>query len=85
MSIQQKYTFDTFPKWAMPALINDDTSDLNERDEKLLDAFLARYDDVVCWDYEPEVFDDNDFRNYPLFGRATDCCTIHGYIQSVTE
>ena len=78
--IKQKYTFDNFPCWAMSALINGDISGIEESDEALLDDFLARYGDVICWDYDSDSLDTGDFRAYPLFGLATDCCTVHGYI-----
>ena len=82
MGIKLKYSYDNFPAWAMSALMNGDTSGIEESDEKALDEFLAQYDDVVCWDYEPESLDHGNFKNYPLFGLATDCCTVHGYVES---
>jgi len=82
MSIKLKYSYDNFPAWAVLVLMSGDTSGIEDSDEKALDGFLAQHDDVICWDYEPESSDDGNFKNYPLFGLATDCCTVHGYIES---
>jgi hypothetical protein len=83
--IKQKYTYHNFPAWAMSALVNDDYSSLEENDCLLVDSFLSEHIDVVSWDYESETLDYGNFKNYPLFGLASDCCTIHGYIKEVAE
>ena len=82
MSIKLQYCYGHFPRWAMSGLINDDRSGIEDSDEKLLDEFLSQHDDVVCWDYPIDEVDNGGFSNYPLFGLATDCCTIFGYIKS---
>jgi hypothetical protein len=83
MSIKKQYTIDNFPCWAMSALINGDVSGLEPTDETLLDQFLEQFSDVVTWDYDVESLDSGDFRSYPLFGLATDCCTVYGYVSEL--
>ena len=85
MSIKKQYTFDNFPCWAMSALINGDVSGLETTDEWLFEEFLLDYSDVVVCDYDAELLDTGDFRANPLFGLATDCCTVHGYVSERTE
>jgi len=82
MRLKQQYTFYNFPKWALPPLINSDYDSLSDDDIELLDNFLSDYDDVITWDIDRESLEDGNFKNYPLFGLATDCCTIHGYTHS---
>ena len=65
---------------AMNALINGDYSSLDDDDVALIENFLSQHTDVVSWDYETETLDYGNFVNYPLFGLATACCTVHGYI-----
>ena len=79
--IKQQYTFYNFPKWALCPLINGDFSGLNDSEDDLVMEFLSDYDDVITWDIDRESLEDGNFKNYPLFGLATDCCTIHGYIK----
>lgn len=83
MSIKKQYTIDNFPCWAMSALINGDVSGLDTTDEALLDQFLEQFSDVVTWDYDAKSLDTGDFRSYPLFGLATDCCTVYGYVSEL--
>lgn len=80
MSIKKQYTIDNFPCWAMSALINGDVSGLDTTDEALLDQFLEQFSDVVTWDYDAKSL---DFRPYPLFGLATDCCIVYGYVSEL--
>ena len=67
----------------MSALINGDVSGLDTTDEALLDQFLEQFSDVVTWDYDAKSLDSGDFRSYPLFGLATDCCTVYGYVSEL--
>jgi hypothetical protein len=79
VSIEHKYTFYDFPKWALSALINGDDSGISDEDIKTLDEFLLRYSEIIMWDIDADSLENGGFKNYPLFGLATDCCTVHGY------
>ena len=86
MNIEHVLTVDDFPKWALSALINGDYSSLNCDDTITLDKFLDYFAKVSHWEVDTGSLDDGNFKRYPAFGLATDCCTIFGYIKSeVTE
>tara|TARA_R110002096_G_scaffold227879_1_gene417252 strand:- start:326 stop:544 length:219 start_codon:yes stop_codon:yes gene_type:complete len=44
-----------------------------------LDKFLDYFAKVTHWDVEMESLEDGNFKRYPAFGLATDCCTVKGY------
>jgi len=79
MSIEHVLTVDDFPKWALSALINGDYSSLNCDDTITLDKFLDYFAKVTHWDVDMESLEDGNFKRYPVFGLATDCCTVKGY------
>ena len=77
--IEHVITIEDFPKWALVPLINGDYSGINEEDEIILDKFLEYFASVTCWDVDMDSLEDGNFKRYPAFGLATDCCTIKGY------
>ena len=79
MSIEHVLTVDHFPKWALSALLNGDYSSLNCDDTITLDKFLDYFAKVTHWDVDMESLEDGNFKRYPAFGLATDCCTVKGY------
>lgn len=79
--IKKAYTFYNFPKWALSALINDDFSGLEDDSVDMFNDFMVQFDDVIHWDYDSDSLNNGNFMNYPLFGLASDCCTIHGYVK----
>jgi len=79
MSIEHVLTVDDFPKWALSALINDDYSGLVWDDINALDTFLEHFSEVTHWEVDTDSLDDGNFKRYPAFGLATDCCTVEGY------
>ena len=79
--LKQQYTINNFPKWAIVPLINGDFTGLDDSADDLVMEFLSDYSDVITWDIDYESLEGENFNNYPLFGLATDCCTIHGYIK----
>jgi hypothetical protein len=83
MSIEHVLTVDDFPKWALSALINDDYSSLNCDDTITLDKFLEHFAKVTHWEVDMDSLDDGNFKRYPAFGLATDCCTVKGYAAEV--
>lgn len=85
MNIEHVITVDDFPEWALSVLINDDYDQLNDDDIILLDKFLEYFKDVIHWEVDMDSLDQGNFKRYPAFGLATDCCTVKGYVlQEVT-
>ncbi len=83
MSIEHVITVDDFPKWALNALINDDYSGMNDEDAIILDKFLEYFASVTHWDIDANSLEHGNFKRYPAFGLATDCCTIKGYAMTL--
>ena len=83
MKIEHVLTVDDFPKWALSALINEDYSSLNWADIITLDTFLEHFAEVTHWDVDTDSLDDGNFKRYPAFGLAADCCTVKGYASEV--
>ncbi len=79
MNIEHVLTVDDFPKWALSALINDDYSGIYDDDAAILDKFLEHFAEVTHWEVDTDSLDDGNFKRYPAFGLATDCCTVKGY------
>ena len=79
MSIEHVLTVDDFPKWALSALINEYYSSLNWYDIITLDTFLEHFSTVTHWEVDMDSLDDGNFKLYPAFGLAVDCCTVKGY------
>jgi hypothetical protein len=77
--IEHVITVDNFPEWALSALINEDYSGISFDDEIQLDKFLEYFKEVTHWEVDLESLEGGDFRRYPAFGLASDCCTIRGY------
>jgi hypothetical protein len=77
--IEHVLTVDNFPQWALSALINEDYSSLNWGDVMEVDKFLEYFKEVTHWEVDHASLEGGDFRRYPAFGLATDCCTIRGY------
>lgn len=77
--IEHVITVDNFPEWALSALINEDYSGISFDDGIQLDKFREYFKEVTYWDVDLKSLDSGDFRRYPAFGLATDCCTIRGY------
>ena len=83
MIIEHVLTVDDFPKWALSALINDDYSGLIWDDINALDTFLEHFAEVTHWEVDTDSLDDGNFKRYPAFGLAADCCTVKGYASEV--
>jgi len=79
MNIEHVLTVDDFPKWALSALINDDYSGLIWDDINALDTFLEYFSSVTHWEADIDSLEDGNFKRYPAFGLASDCCTVKGY------
>jgi len=80
MSIEHVITIEDFPKWALGALINDDYSGINDEDVIILDKFIEYFTGVTHWELDIDSLEHGNFKRYPAFGLATDCCTVRGYI-----
>jgi len=85
MNIEHVLTVDDFPKWALSALINEDYSSLNWGDIITIDTFLEHFAEVTHWEVDTDSLDDGNFKRYPAFGLAADCCTVKGYASEVAE
>lgn len=59
------------PSWALPAIINDDYSGLNEEDSKMVRAWL----ELTNYEIISPLDEDPSFRHFPAFGLAADCIT----------
>ena len=77
--IEHVLTVDNFPQWALSALINDDYSGISSDDGIQLDKFLEYFKEVTHWEVDYSSLEDGNFKRYPAFGLATDCCTVRGY------
>ena len=77
--IEHILTVDNFPQWALSALIVGDYSGISDDDGILLDKFLEEFREVTYWVVDYSSLEDNNFMRYPVFGLATDCCTVNGY------
>jgi hypothetical protein len=65
MSIQKIDTA-RIPVWALPALINGDTSDLHSAEESLLEDFINGYEADGCYGFVFET------QGEPYFSKAND-------------
>ena len=74
----------TFPSYALCALVNGDTSGLDDEDERALSAFLEREHHVDSWtvktDEETGEPTEPYFSSNPEFGLACDCVDVIGTV-----
>lgn len=73
----------TFPSYALCALINGDTSGLDNEDERAFGAFLEREHYVDDWDIKRDETGEPTepyFSSNPEFGLACDCVDVIGTV-----
>ena len=82
MDIDNTYSY-TFPAYALSALINGDTSGLEDDDEKNLNEFLKREHYVDHWDVDRDENGEAKepyFSKSPEFGLACNCVDVTGIV-----
>ena len=82
MTIDDTYSY-TFPVAALSALINGDTSGLENKDEENLNEFLARESYVDVWDVDRDEngeAKESYFSKSPEFGLACKCVDVTGIV-----
>ena len=74
----------TFPSYALCALINGDTSGLDEEDERAFNAFLEREHYIDDWDVKRDTetgeISEPYFTSNPEFGLPCDCVDVIGTV-----
>ena len=82
MNIEHEFDY-TFPSYAICALINGDTSGMEDEDEKAFNAFLEREKGIDVW----QIKEDEDgnscepyFSSNPEFGLPCDCVDVIGLV-----
>ena len=78
-----KYEY-TFPSYALCALVNGDTSGLDDEDERALNAFLEREKGIDVWTVKTNEETGEScepyFSSNPEFGLACDCVDVIGTV-----
>lgn len=70
LSDDKKYiTYDNFPAYALPYIVNADSSGYEDEDIEAIDEFMKREELGDCVDWSEEEF----FCSRPAFGLATNC------------
>tara|TARA_R100000655_G_scaffold37974_2_gene72788 strand:- start:3204 stop:3479 length:276 start_codon:yes stop_codon:yes gene_type:complete len=81
MNIEHEFEY-TFPSYAICALMNGDTSGMEDADEKAFNAFLEREKGIDVWQIKEEEdgYCEPYFSNHPEFGLPCDCVDVVGIV-----
>ena len=77
LNVRHTYEYQ-IPDYALPALVNGDTSGLSEEDESALNTFLAKEHYIDVWDIPAES--EPYFCSTPEFGLACNVIDVNGIV-----